>query len=106
MAAHAVVMRDDGSVFIHLHPMGTISAAAVQAFALRERGDTNAKGRLVLPDTAAHAGMSMPSTSTSSFAIPYAFPAAGRYRIWVQVKHNAKILTGTFDADVAATPVH
>src|SRR6185437_9690244 len=40
MAAHAVVMRDDGSVFIHLHPMGTISSATQAVFALRDRGDT------------------------------------------------------------------
>ena len=46
MAAHAVVMRDDGSVFIHLHPMGTVSMAAQQVFSARDRGDTTARGRL------------------------------------------------------------
>ena len=102
MSAHAVVMRDDGSVFIHLHPMGTVSMASVQAFALRERGDTNAKGRLVLADSARVPAMSMATTQTSSFAIPYAFPKPGRYRLWVQVKRGGRILTGTFDADVAA----
>ena len=34
MAAHAVVMRDDASVFIHLHPMGTVSMVGQQVFAL------------------------------------------------------------------------
>ena len=102
MTAHAVVMRDDGSVFIHLHPMGTVSSAAVQAFSLRERGDTNAKGRLVLGDTSQTAmTMQMTTGQTSSFAIPYAFPKPGRYTLWVQVKRGSRILTGTFDADVA-----
>jgi hypothetical protein len=105
MAAHAVVMRDDGSVFIHLHPMGTVSAAAVQAFSLRERGDTNAKGRLVLPDTVRHdARMAYGMVRFSlngSFAFPYAFPRPGHYRMWVQVMRGGRILTGTFDADVA-----
>src|SRR6185369_12140564 len=50
MAAHAVVMRDDGTVFIHLHPMGTVTAAAQTAFMLRERGDTTSGGRLRLDD--------------------------------------------------------
>jgi hypothetical protein len=39
-----------------------------------------------------------------SVAFPYAFPKPGRYRIWVQVKHGAKILTGAFDADVKVAP--
>ena len=31
---------------------------------------------------------------------PYAFPKAGNYRIWLQIKRNGKILTGVFDANV------
>jgi hypothetical protein len=31
---------------------------------------------------------------------PYAFPSPGKYRIWMEVKINKKILTGTFDAMV------
>ena len=37
---------DDGSVFIHLHPMGTVTPTAQQVFALRDRGDTTQRGRL------------------------------------------------------------
>ena len=38
MAGHAVVARDDGAVFIHLHPMGTVSTAAQATFTLRRAG--------------------------------------------------------------------
>jgi len=31
---------------------------------------------------------------------PYAFPSPGKYRIWMEVKINKKILTSTFDATV------
>ncbi|HEY0786369.1 MAG TPA: hypothetical protein VGD62_10890, partial [Acidobacteriaceae bacterium] len=31
---------------------------------------------------------------------PYGFPSAGRYRIFVQMKHDAVVETGTFDAVV------
>ena len=101
MAGHAVVARDDGSVFIHLHPMGTVKVAAQQAFALRDRGDTTAGGRLRLADTAAttvaspHAGH-----AAADVSFPYEFPKPGNYRIWVQVKRNGRILTGAFDATV------
>jgi hypothetical protein len=93
MAAHAAIARTDGSVFIHLHPAGTISLAAQQVFELRDRGDTTSKGRLrITSDTMRHA---MPISGELSF--PYIFPRAGQYRIWVQVRHAGRVLTGVFD---------
>src|SRR5439155_26248865 len=40
MAGHLMLTRDDGSVFVHLHPLGTISWAAQQTFLLRGPADT------------------------------------------------------------------
>jgi len=98
MAAHAVVVRDDGSVFIHLHPMGTVATVSQQVFAIRDRGDTTSRGRL---RPGALATDQMPVMSMSGqLTFPYEFPKPGRYRIWVQVKPNARVLTGTFDVDV------
>jgi hypothetical protein len=101
MPAHAVVTRRDGAVFIHLHPMGTISPASQAAFALRERGDTTAKGRLDQHALAAAdaAAMTM-GAPDGRVRFTYEFPKPGAYRLWVQVKHGGKVLTGTFDADV------
>jgi hypothetical protein len=103
MAAHAVVVRDDGSVYIHLHPMGTVTAGAQDVFAARERGDTTATGKLNAP---AHdmAMMQPPSTNTwpSPITFPYAFPKPGDYRVYVQVKRGGKVLTGAFAITVAA----
>lgn len=93
MAAHAVIVRTDGAVFIHIHPAGTISFAAQQVFALRDRGDTTSKGRLrITSDTMRHA---MPLSGEFSF--PYIFPRVGQYRMWVQVRHDGRVLTGVFD---------
>jgi hypothetical protein len=117
MAGHAMLTRADGAVFVHLHPAGSISLAALETFAMRQPGDT-IRGRLsaritalekgsgewgVVPSAAqgrvsAHREEPLPTPHNLSF--PYAFPKPGRYRIWVQVKRNGRILTGAFDADV------
>jgi hypothetical protein len=98
MAGHAVVVRDDASVFIHLHPMGTMSMASRQSFELRGRGDTTAEGRLRDP----HAGMSMPAAPEMEgrFSFPYAFPKPGRYRLWVQVKKAGRVMSADYEVIV------
>ena len=46
-------------------------------------------------------GMAMDADLTSnSVEFPYGFPSAGRYRIFVQMKHDSVVETGTFDAIV------
>ncbi len=101
MAAHAMITRDDGAVFVHLHPAGTISLAAQQTFLLRQPGDTapGALGKRLRMEMGSGEMGEVPSSSVS---FPYAFPKPGHYRIWVQVKRAGRILTGAFDADVAA----
>jgi hypothetical protein len=103
MAGHAVVARDDGAVFIHLHPMGTVSTAAQATFTLRQQGDTAAGAigsRIAAGDSTMTAMAHSVSGGTISF--PYAFPQPGRYRIWVQVKRGGKVETAAFDARVEA----
>jgi hypothetical protein len=85
MAAHVVIASRDGSVFAHLHPAGSISMAAMQRFAGASGADP-------------HAGHAMPLDAR--VAIPYAFPKAGAYRLFVQVKRDGKVLTGAFDVVV------
>ena len=93
MQAHAVIQRDDGSVFTHLHPFGTVSMAAQQRFVKRER--EVAPNRRTLDIVCG-----LPSED-QSITFPYAFPKAGHYRIWVQIKIDGAIQTGVFDANVA-----
>ncbi len=98
MAAHAVILRDDQSVFVHVHPMGTVSSTAQQVFRARDAGDTTAHGR-IKPALLTATGMSAMSM-TGEFTLPYEFPKPGRYRIWVQVKPTRDVLTGVFDLTV------
>src|SRR5207245_3219560 len=55
MTGHLMLTRDDGAVFVHLHPAGTVSLAAAETFALRELGDT-VRGRLSARMTAIEKG--------------------------------------------------
>lgn len=91
MLSHAAISRDDGQVFVHLHPSGSINMAAQQAFAAQE-----GKGM----DHSAHAAHAHHAPSVVSF--PYEFPQPGRYRVWVQVKSGGKVRTGVFDTEVGS----
>lgn len=90
MPGHAVVVRNDGQVFIHLHPLGTISVAA--------------QTRLSAPTGGAgmsHA-MSAPDVPGDTLYFPYAFPQPGSYTVWVQIKRRGRVLTGSFPVEVVS----
>ena len=91
MWSHAALRSADGSVFIHLHPSGTISMTAQELFARRERGEDLRKPIDVIC-----------GRPERELIFPYMFPKAGKYRMWVQVKVAGEVQTATFDMDVLA----
>ena len=86
MFGHAALRRSDGTVFTHLHPAGSISMAAAEMLARR---DGTASPMPLASAAIAH-----------EVEFPYAFPRAGAYRMWVQVRSGGRVLTGVFDVDV------
>jgi hypothetical protein len=129
MPGHAVIMKDDGSVYIHLHPVGSYSMASQQTMkdrfekqagtvelkdlprsaAFRDSIDQVIAKLNALPaaqrDTILMAGMQHPTLDPthpqhSMVSFPYAFPSPGNYRIWIQMKRNGKIINSAFDAEV------
>jgi hypothetical protein len=92
MLGHAVVRRNDGAVFTHLHPMGTISMAAQTILSQRERSGA-------VTNTTQ---MALNGTAVNSVSFPYAFPRPGQYRVWVQTRVSGQVLTGVFDVAVKA----
>jgi hypothetical protein len=89
MAAHAVIVRSDFSVFAHVHPSGSVPMASLM---LVSADSTNPGG---------HSGMVMAGTPIApEVSIPYGFPRAGDYRLFVQVKRRGQIETGAFDVHV------
>jgi hypothetical protein len=124
MGGHAVILRSDGSVYIHLHPVGTYSMAAEgsltgrladtartfhypSANKFRDSIDRYVTRLKTLPEAeknkllmAGMPAMNHTMAVNNMVEFPYAFPRAGHYRIWVQVKRNGQVLTGVFDTQV------
>ena len=80
MAGHAAFVRKDFSTFAHIHPTGSAPMPALML----------AGGMPGMHD--------MPAGAEVSF--PYAFPAPGAYRVFVQLKRAGKVRTAGFDVDV------
>ncbi|OIN60117.1 hypothetical protein [Arsenicibacter rosenii] len=127
MQGHAAIVRSDGTVYIHLHPVGTYSMAAEETLLSRIADTTRSfkypnakqfrdsidayvakvktlpeaeKNKLLMSSMPA---MNHTMKTNNMVEFPYAFPRAGHYRIWVQVKRNGKVLTGVFDTQVKET---
>jgi hypothetical protein len=96
MLAHAAVRRDDGAVFVHLHPTGTISMAAQALLVERHLGGADGDDAHIMHG--AHAASAAPAME--SIVLPYAFPQPGRYRVWLQVKRGGQAQTAAFDVEV------
>jgi uncharacterized membrane protein YecN with MAPEG domain len=106
MAGHAAFLKTDGTVFAHVHPEG--SAAMASMMLANHQGSTLAGADSGSSNTmdgmAGMSGMTMPATdadlSSNAVEFPYGFPSPGRYRIFVQMKHDQTVETGAFDAVV------
>ena len=90
MAGHAAFVKTDWTVFAHTHPEGSAPMPALML-----ANSDGAAGVMEMPSGQVDA---TPLPATVEF--PYGFPSAGRYRIFVQMKHGATVETGVFDADV------
>jgi hypothetical protein len=128
MMGHAVVLKHDGSVYIHLHPTGNYSMGSQQMLLDRFKsgkiGFTDIPQGLsfqdsidevvtfldTLPDAErdsllmgdmVHYNWEDPEHEEHSMvSFPYAFPEKGNYRIWIQVKIDGEIVNGAFDVEV------
>ena len=130
MLGHAVIVRSDGSVYIHLHPSGSYSMAAGQSFenrisdtahvakwpqanVFRDSIDRHLANLKAMPtidrEIFLMKEMGMYNVTeggmtgmdhATRISFPYAFPKGGQYRIFLQIKRNEKVLTGAFDVKV------
>jgi hypothetical protein len=80
MAAHAALLRDDLSLFAHLHPTGSVPMASL---AVAGVGSAHHHGAM-----------------SAEIAIPYAFERPGAYRLFLQFRRRGRVETAAFDLDV------
>ncbi len=127
MMGHMVVMKHDGSVYIHLHPVGSYSTASQEIMDQRvsEEGRVSElPDRTIFMDSVDREVSRIASLTEeernsyletlmnhdweeseeheghSTVTFPYVFPEPGNYRIWIQMKRNGKVLNTAFDAEV------
>ena len=98
MLSHAGILKTDGSVFLHLHPIGSISMASQQRFeqqaGIKTQLRSKHEGHM---DHSQHMGDKMHKMSETVSYPPIEFPQPGQYRIWIQVKVSGEVLTGIFN---------
>jgi len=82
MLGHVAVIKDDGTVFAHIHPNGSAAMAAT----MMANGDSMA-------------GMDMGAVGNVA-EFPFGFPGAGAYRLIVQMKHGGVVEAGAVDVVV------
>jgi hypothetical protein len=93
MLGHAAFVKNDGTVFAHVHPSGSVPMAALAL------ANPSSEGH----DMQNMSDMRMTAMSSAPPAeadFPYGFPTPGDYRIIVQMKHAGVVETGIFDARV------
>lgn len=100
MAGHAVFMSDDGKVFAHVHPEGSVSMAAL-AMAQGPSGTSDAMGSTPSMNMGSmNMGSMKMAPASPEVSFPYGFPQPGDYHIFVQVKRAGHVETGAFVAHV------
>jgi hypothetical protein len=100
MMSHVAVMRSDARVFAHLHPTGNFSMAAQMVFDSKMGVEDGMAGMAGIDHSKMGHMMHQAMMGGPVISLPYQFPSAGQYRLWVQVKADGDVLTGIFDATV------
>jgi hypothetical protein len=122
MPGHAAFIKQDGTVFAHVHPSGTVSMTALMMAAAQNQPEypqrMQPQSSRSQPDfppldaMGAMPGMAMPAAieplgrPPDTVGFPYGFPTPGAYRIFVQMKHGQTVETAAFDACAGSPKVN
>jgi hypothetical protein len=103
MGGHAALLKKDQTVFVHIHPIGTISMASQEMFqenyiqSIVDQEDICFFGFIndstdnYFNDTSPNGKVSFPAINLEN---------AGEYGLWVQVKSAGEVITQKFDFEI------
>ena len=105
MGAHAALIKNDGSIFAHLHPTGTINMASKHIY---ERGikkeqmidNRSIELDLINPQHDHFSNQNYSHNGEVGFP-PLRLIEAGDYTVWVQIKTENKIITQKFNFTIS-----
>jgi hypothetical protein len=112
MLGHAAFVKTDETRFAHIHPTGSVSMASLMLAENQLPSGKKPGGGMDGMDMPGmdmsgmdmsgmhHHGATASAELPNEVTFPYGFPAPGRYRVFVQMKHDDTVETGAFDADV------
>jgi len=87
-AAHAAIVRADGSGFAHTHGEASVPATAAES-------DEHAGEE-------AHGGdHAVPTAFGPQVTVEYTFAEPGLYKLWIQFSHDGQVITAPFVVDVS-----
>lgn len=93
MLGHAAFVKDDGTVFAHIHPSGTVAMAA---FDLANSQAASSELRRMTEMSGMQMNMQS-AQNTNEVSFPYGLPTPGHYRVLVQMKHSTVIESAVWD---------
>ena len=95
MGGHGAILKDDHSVFIHIHPIGTISMASQELY--NQNNEIENSGVCYFGN--ADDSLKSYFKNKNSFVTfpPISLDKSGEYIMWVQAKSEGEIITQKFD---------
>ena len=103
MGGHAALLKKDQTVFVHIHPIGTISMASQEIFqenyiqGIVDQDDicffgfVNDSKENIINNVSLNGKVSFPSMKLEN---------TGEYGLWVQVKSSGEVITQKFDFEI------
>ena len=95
MGGHGAILKDDHSVFVHIHPIGTISMASQELY--NQNDEIENSGVCYFGN--ADDSLKSYFKNQNSFVTfpPILLDKSGKYIMWVQAKSEGEIITQKFD---------